>query len=127
MTAPVIPPAEPVLDPTPAPVAPVAPPADGENVKGGLWQLVLDKFRHVTSEPGKPYAFKDYKRGDVVQLDDEQADRLVTLGAFAKPGQAEREEANRLKAAAIAAQAAAKDAQARLDAAQAAADAKGKA
>lgn len=111
MTAPT--PPAPVLQPDSAPPAPANVPDDGENIKGGLWQLLLDKFRKVTSAPDKPYAFKEYKRGDVVQLDDEQADRLVRLGAFGKPGEQEQAEADRLMAAAEAADAAAKAAQQR--------------
>lgn len=110
MTAPT--PPAPVLQPDPVAPASVDVPDDG-NIKGGAYQLLHDKMQMVTSEPGKPYAFKNYKRGDVVQLDDEQADRLVRLGAFGKPGEQEQAEADRLMAAAEAADAAAKAAQQR--------------
>lgn len=116
--APAAPPA-PVLQPEPVPPAPVDVP-DDENVKGGLWQLLHQKFTKVLSKPREPYAFKEYKRGDIVELDDEQADRLVRLGAFGKPGEAEQAEADRLMAAAEAADAAAKAAKDRADAAKAA-------
>jgi hypothetical protein len=109
--------------PTPPPPPPRVTSDEGDSVRGGAYELLHDKFTLVTSEPGKPYAATNYKRGDVVMLNDEQADRLVNLGAFGKPGQREQAEAERLMAAAQAAEAAATAAQEKVEAANAAAKA----
>jgi hypothetical protein len=55
--------------------------SDLSNVKAGKYRLTALKWRKVTSKPGEPYDYVQYRRGDVVDLNVEDARRLVKAGA----------------------------------------------
>lgn len=59
-------------------------------IKAGKYQLVAQSWEHITSKPGEPLDFTRYRKGDVVDLNVEDAKRLVAAGAVVKPGQLEK-------------------------------------
>lgn len=89
-------------------------------MKAGKYELLADHYKQQTSKPGQPFEFTHHTKGDLVDLTAEEAERLKDV--IAKPGEAERREAERLQAQADALKARADAAKAR--AADAAKDAK---
>ncbi|GAA5154774.1 hypothetical protein GCM10023340_38860 [Nocardioides marinquilinus] len=73
-------------------------------VKAGKYQLVALSWDHITSKPGEPLDFTRYRRGDVVELNVEDAKRLVAAGAVVAPGALERSALEHAKAVAEQAQ-----------------------
>jgi hypothetical protein len=73
-------------------------------VKAGKYQLVALSWDHITSKPTEPLDFTRYHRGDVVDLNVEDAKRLVAAGAVVKPGQLEKTAVEQAKAIAEQAQ-----------------------
>lgn len=70
-----------------------------ETPKAGRYELVAKLWEEPTSKPGEPYTYKRHVEGDLVDLDDEQARRLVAAGAVIEPGARERAAALAAKAA----------------------------
>lgn len=67
------------------------------DVKAGKYQLVVSRWDQITSEPGKPLDYVRHRRGDIVELNSEDAKRLVAAGAVVKPGQLEKSKAEAAK------------------------------
>lgn len=72
---------------------------DVSDVKAGKYELVALRWDKILSKPGEPFDFKRYRRGDSVDLDVEEARRLVAAGAVVKPGELERQRAEAAKRA----------------------------
>lgn len=91
-----------------------------QSAKAGKYELLVDQFDLYEKDGSRT----TYTKGDIVQLDAEQAERLVnsTPPAVGEPGAAAQAEAERLQALADTAKAQADDAKAR--AAEAAKDVK---
>ncbi len=79
---------------------------DVSELKAGKYELVAESWDETVSKPGEPYDYKRHRKGDVVQLNVEDARRLVAAGAVVKPGEREKLAAEQAAAAAAAAQAA---------------------
>lgn len=73
---------------------------DLNDVKAGKYQLVARRWDQITSKPGEPLDYVRHRRGDIVDLNAEDARRLVSAGAVVKPGELEKSEADRARAAA---------------------------
>lgn len=63
---------------------------DINEIKAGEYQLVAERWDERTSKPGEPFTFVRHRRGDLVELSEEDARRLVFGGAAVKPGELER-------------------------------------
>lgn len=50
-------------------------------MKAGKYELLAVRWDQVLSKPGEPFNFTRYRKGDVVDLDVEDARRLVKAGA----------------------------------------------
>jgi hypothetical protein len=57
-----------------------------DEVKAGKYELVAVSWDEITSKPGEPLVFTRHRQGDVIDLNVEDARRLVTAGAVVKPG-----------------------------------------
>lgn len=64
----------------------------------GRYELVSLFWEEPISKPGEPYNFVRHVRGDLVDLDDENARRLLAAGAVVEPGSRERAAAMAAKA-----------------------------
>ena len=64
---------------------------DLNDVKAGKYQLVAVRWDQITSKPGEPLDYTRYRKGDTVDLNVEDAKRLVAAGAVVKPGQLEKD------------------------------------
>lgn len=73
-------------------------------VKAGKYQLVAISWDEITSKPSEPLDFIRHHRGDVVDLNAEDAKRLVAAGAVVKPGSLEKSAVEQAKAIAAQAQ-----------------------
>jgi hypothetical protein len=71
---------------------------DINQIKGGQYQLIAERWDETTSKPGEPFTFRRHRKGDKVTLSEADARRLVMAGAVVKPGEMER----RVAAAALA-------------------------
>lgn len=71
---------------------------DLNDVKAGKYQLVAVRWDQITSKPGEPLDYVRYRRGDTVELNAEDAKRLVKAGAVVKPGQLEKDALERARA-----------------------------
>lgn len=71
---------------------------DLNEIKAGKYQLVAKSWEHITSKPSEPLDFTRYRRGDVVDLNVEDAKRLFAAGAVVKPGQLEKAAVERARA-----------------------------
>jgi hypothetical protein len=60
-----------------------------EQIKAGKYELVALSWDEPTSKPGEPYDFKRHVKGDVVNLNVEEARRLYATGAVVLPGERE--------------------------------------
>jgi hypothetical protein len=110
----------PTVQPVPTPPAPVQnQPLD--SYEPGVYELTVDNFQQTTSAPdAKVRTWKDYKRGDLIDIEDpSEVERLWLGNAIAEPGQREQAQAEAAAAFAAQAQAQAEAAQAKLDAAKA--------
>lgn len=74
------------------------------DVKAGKYQLVAVSWDEIKSKPGEPLDFTRHHRGDVVDLNVEDAKRLVAAGAVVKPGSLEKSAVEQAKAIAAEAQ-----------------------
>lgn len=54
-----------------------------EKTKG--YELLAGTYHETTSKPGEPFTYKTYVQGDTIQLDAEQAERLIKAGAVKDP------------------------------------------
>lgn len=54
---------------------------DLNKVKAGSYRLLSKFWDEIKSKPGEPFDFTRHRRGDTVELDVEQARRLVKAGA----------------------------------------------
>lgn len=77
---------------------------DVSNVKAGKYELVALRWDEPKSKPGEPFDFVRHRRGDVLDLNTEEARRLVAAGAVVKPGERERAQRERARQAYEAAQ-----------------------
>lgn len=77
---------------------------DLNDVKAGKYQLVAVRWDQITSKPGEPLDYVRHRRGDVVDLNTEDAKRLVAAGAVVKPGQLEKSAVEQARALAERAQ-----------------------
>jgi len=77
---------------------------DLNDVKAGKYQLVALRWDQITSKPGEPLDYVRHRRGDIVDLNAEDAKRLVAAGAVVKPGQLEKSAAEQARAVAERAQ-----------------------
>lgn len=73
---------------------------DLNDVKAGKYQLVAVRWDQITSKPGEPLDYVRHRRGAIVDLTAEDAKRLVAAGAVVKPGQLEKDAAEKARAAA---------------------------
>lgn len=71
---------------------------DLNDVKAGKYQLVAVRWDQITSKPGEPLDYTRYRRGDIVNLNAEDAKRLAAAGAVVKPGELEKAQAEKAKA-----------------------------
>lgn len=71
---------------------------DLNDVKAGKYQLVAPRWDQITSKPGEPLEFIRHRRGAIVELNTEDAKRLVGAGAVVKPGQLEKTKAEQARA-----------------------------
>lgn len=60
------------------------------DIAAGKYELVALFWEEPLSKPGEPYNFVRHVRGDVVDLNVEEARRLVQAGAVVEPGARER-------------------------------------
>ena len=63
---------------------------DINEIKAGEYQLVVERWDERTSKPGEPFTFVRHRKGDLVELDEADARRLVLAGAVVTPGELER-------------------------------------
>lgn len=68
------------------------------DVKAGKYQLVAVRWDEIKSKPGEPLVFKRHRKGDIVELDEATAKRLVKAGAVVTPGQLEKNKAEQARA-----------------------------
>lgn len=71
---------------------------DLNDIKAGKYQLVAVRWDQITSKPGEPLDYVRHRRGAIVDLNAEDAKRLVAAGAVVKPGQLEKDKAEQAKA-----------------------------
>lgn len=71
---------------------------DLNDVKAGKYQLVAVRWDEIKSKPGEPLVFKRHRKGDIVELDEATAKRLVKAGAVVTPGQLEKNKAEQARA-----------------------------
>lgn len=71
---------------------------NSDEVKAGKYELLAVSWDRITSKPGQPLEFTRHRQGEVIDLDVEEARRLLRAGAVVKQGE-------RQKAAVAAAQA----------------------
>jgi hypothetical protein len=71
---------------------------DLNEIKAGRYQLVAQSWEHITSKPTEPLDFTRYVRGDIVELNVEDAKRLFAAGAVVVPGQLEKAAVERARA-----------------------------
>ena len=71
---------------------------DLNDVKAGKYQLVAVRWDQITSKPGEPLDYVRHRKGAIVDLNAEDAKRLVAAGAIVKPGQLEKTKAEQARA-----------------------------
>lgn len=86
-----------------------------ENPKAGTYEL-RSVWNRCISKPGEPYRFERYTVGDLVELNDEEAERFLRCGLACVPGEREQAVAESAKAEAERAQAVADRAKAKAEA-----------
>jgi hypothetical protein len=83
---------------------------DINEIKGGEYELLADSWDETTSKPGEPYTFVRHTKGEVVTLTEEDARRLLPVGAVGEVGAREKAQLELAKAQYLAALAAVPDA-----------------
>jgi len=71
---------------------------DPTQIKAGRYELVALSWDEPMSKPGEPYEYVHHVKGDRVQLNVEEARRLVLSGAVTEPGAAQKARAEALRA-----------------------------
>jgi hypothetical protein len=66
---------------------------DVNEIKAGKYELVAERWDKITSKPTEPLDFVRYRKGDVIDLNVDEARRLVLAGAVVKPGSREEAQA----------------------------------
>ena len=66
--------------------------ADLNSVEAGEYEIVAPYWDEIKSKPGQPFDYVRHRRGATVNLNVEQARRLVYAGAVVKPGAADEVE-----------------------------------
>lgn len=61
-----------------------------DDVKAGKYELIAVSWDRITSKPGQPLEFIRHRQGEVVDLDVEQARRLLRANAVVKQGERQR-------------------------------------
>jgi hypothetical protein len=79
---------------------------DPSTIEAGKYELLAVRWDELTSKPGEALTFVRHKKGDIVDLNVEEARRLFLAGAVGKPGELQRQEYERAKAQLAAAEAA---------------------
>lgn len=69
-----------------------------DHIPAGKYELTALLWDEITSEPGKPFTFVRHRQGEVVDLNEEDARRLVLAGAAVEPGSIERARVAALRA-----------------------------
>lgn len=69
-----------------------------DEVKAGRYELVASLWEEPISKPGDPYQSKRHVKGDMVNLNVEEARRLLAAGAVVKPGELQRARVEAAKA-----------------------------
>lgn len=72
---------------------------DLSQVKAGKYELVALRWDEPKSKPGEPFDFVRHHQGDVLDLNVENARRLVAAGAVVTPGEKQRAEEERARLA----------------------------
>jgi hypothetical protein len=83
---------------------------DVNEIKAGEYELLADQWDETTSKPGEPYTFVRHYKGETVTLTEEDARRLLPVGAVGEPGAREKLQLELAKAQYLAALAAVPDA-----------------
>lgn len=73
-------------------------PTDPSQIQAGTYELVALSWDEPTSKPGEPYDYTHHVQGDRVNLNVEEARRLVLSGAVTAPGAAQKARAEALRA-----------------------------
>lgn len=63
---------------------------DINEITAGKYELVAELWDETTSKPGQPFDFKRHRKGDVIDLNVEDAKRLYAAGAVVRPGEREQ-------------------------------------
>lgn len=71
---------------------------DLNDVKAGKYQLVAVRWDQITSKPNEPLDYIRHRKGAIVDLNVEDAKRLVAAGAVVRPGQLEKTKAEQARA-----------------------------
>jgi len=67
--------------------------------KAGRYELLDDQWQQITSEPGDPFlTTKRWRRGDIVELSEEDAQRMLATNSVAPEGELERQQAEAVQA-----------------------------
>jgi len=61
------------------------------------YELVAVLWDEPTSKPGEPFVFKRHRQGDLVELSEDDAARLLAAGAVVEPGAVERAQVEALR------------------------------
>lgn len=70
----------------------------GDAVKAGKYELLANRWDEQTSKPGEPFAYIRHVQGDVIDLNAEDAARLLSAAAVGEPGARQRAAAAQAKA-----------------------------
>jgi hypothetical protein len=76
---------------------------DVNEIKGGEYELLADSWDETTSKINEPYTFVRHYRGEVLTLSEEDARRLVPVGAVGEVGGREKAQLEAAKAQYLAA------------------------
>lgn len=68
-----------------------------DDIKAGEYELTAELWDEITSKPGQPFTFKRHRKGELVDLNAEDARRLVLAGAVVEPGSIERAQVEALR------------------------------
>lgn len=68
------------------------------DTKAGRYELLDDLWQQILSEPGDPYLrTKTWRQGDIVELNEEDAERMLATGSVAPEGELKQREAEALQ------------------------------
>lgn len=68
------------------------------DTKAGRYELLDDLWQQILSEPGDPFLrTKTWRQGDIVELNEEDAERMLATGSVAPEGELKQREAEALQ------------------------------